>query len=167
MAYFRQRRSQEPYQPAFRRSNAESYAVDEDGDRIYTEDDYAEPASEAEWYPDEDAFAPDGADDAGAAFDPFNIPGGSFRYTEAFDDEDDETGEFPPDGDPLADELLTDAERAALRRNHWRLLAGLADFIGVIAGTAAILVLIALLVSLLNWLMADINQTFTMWQTRI
>ena len=62
---------------------------------------------------------------------------------------------------------LTDEERAELSRSNWRLLAGLADFGGVILGTAAILVLIALLVSLMNWLINDISQTFILLQTQL
>ena len=41
------------------------------------------------------------------------------------------------------------------------------DFVAIIAGTAAILILIALLVSLLNWLVSDVSQTFTLLQTHI
>ena len=72
------------------------------------------------------------------------------------------------DTDPLLDdELLTDEERNELRRSHWKLLAGLADFAGVILGTVAILVLIMLLVSLLNWLINDISQSFILLQKHL
>ena len=65
------------------------------------------------------------------------------------------------------DDLLTDEEKAALRRTRWHVLANLGDFIGVIAGTAAILVLIALILSLLHWVHSDMTQSFTLWQMRM
>ena len=154
--------------------------VDENGDRIYTEDDYAAPET-AEAFPDEwegpaayaagwtgeavlpdDAFQPDEADlpdDGGwaAEEDPYFPQEGSAPLFEGEPDFDDEL-------DPLSDELLTDEERAELRRSHWQLISGLADFAGVIVGTAAILVLVTLLVSLLNWLINDLSQSFILLQ---
>ena len=145
-------------------------------DRVYTEEDYAIPAepftdewaAEQEVYPSagwtgenfmpDEAFEPDeeellpepawtenfpGADEAPSRF-------GSFDYTD--------------DIDPLSDELLTDEEQAELKRSHWQLIAGLADFAGVIAGTAAILVLMTLLISLINWLVNDMSQSFILLQ---
>ena len=73
----------------------------------------------------------------------------------------------PEDIGPEDDDLLTDKEKAALRRTRWHVLANLGDFIGVIAGTAAILVLVALIISLLHWVRSDISQSFTLWQTRM
>ena len=73
-----------------------------------------------------------------------------------------------PDEVYLEDEdLLTDEEKAELRRDRWRVLANLSDFIGVIAGTAVILVLIALIITLVHWVRSDITQSFTLWQTRM
>lgn len=163
MTYFDHNRPQEPYQPAFppQEKVDVAYPVDEDDDRIYTEEDYA-------MAPDGDAFFPDEADDAelgaydGAA-QPFSYAGSYDTVTGSLLDDED----MLLDEDPLADELLTDEERQELRRSTWQLLAGLGDFAGVILGTAVILVLIALLVSLLNWLVSDVSQTFTIWQTRI
>ena len=65
------------------------------------------------------------------------------------------------------DDLLTDEEKAALRRSRWRVLASLGDFAGVIVGTAVILILIALIISLVHWVRSDITQSFTLWQTRM
>ena len=67
----------------------------------------------------------------------------------------------------LDDDLLTDEEKAALRRSRWRVLASVGDFAGVIAGTAVILILIALIISLVHWVRSDITQSFTLWQTRM
>ena len=64
----------------------------------------------------------------------------------------------------MSDELLTEEERAELKRSHWQLIAGLADFAGVILGTAAILIIVTLLVSLLNWLINDLSQSFILLQ---
>lgn len=153
MTYFKQRRSQRPHEPAFPQIPAES--LDGDDDRIYTEEDYAAPDLSALSLTEEDAFLPDEDD----GFYPEDYADEPDDY---YPDEDD----LDPDG-PLDDDLLTDEERAALRRSHWQLLSGLADFVGVIVGTGVILLLVMLLISLLNWLHADINQTFTLWQIKL
>lgn len=79
-----------------------------------------------------------------------------------YDDEDyDEELDFD-DGQPVTDE-----ERRLIRQGRWRVLAGVGDFFGVVAGTIAILVLTALLVSLITWVQRDITQSFTLWQTKL
>lgn len=154
----------------------------QDGDRIYQEDDYiAQPG--AEDYPDEweaaqpvgwtgenalsdDAFRPDEDDlplddEWAAAPEEGYLPyGDGEEYQPLFDGED----VYDDDLDPLDDEFLTDEERAELRRSNWQMISGLADFAGVILGTAAILLLVTLLVSLLNWLVNDLNQSFILLQ---
>lgn len=72
--------------------------------------------------------------------------------------------DYTDDGDPLDEDLLTEEEQEELRRSHWQLLANLGDLAGVILGTMAILVLVMLLVSLLNWLVGDMSQSFTLLQ---
>lgn len=159
MSYFDHRRSQQPYQPAFHQEPEAAYPVDEDGDRIYSEDDYAVT-------PDGDAFVPDDTEEAPAG--PYYAQ--PFSYMGAFNTMADtqEQEWLPEDAELLPDEeLLTEEERRELRQSNWKLLAGLADFAAVILGTAAILILIALLVSLINWLVSDISQTFTLLQTHI
>ena len=52
--------------------------------------------------------------------------------------------------------------RKLRRRGRFQLLAGLTDFMLVIVGVAAILVLIALIVSLITWLRSDLDQSFTL-----
>lgn len=84
-----------------------------------------------------------------------------------FDDEyyDEDTGEFfAADYDG---EYLDEEERFEERQNRWRLMAGIGDFLGVLAGTVVILLLVALLISLITWVQSDISQTFTLWQTKI
>ena len=98
-------------------------------------------------------------------------------YDDDFAPEDlDASAEMPYDSvydqpDPedlyLDDDLLTEEEQAALRRSRWRVLASLGDFAGVIAGTAVILILIALIITLVHWVRSDITQSFTLWQTRM
>ena len=48
-----------------------------------------------------------------------------------------------------------------------RAAAGESDFSAVLPGPVCILALIALLVSLLNWLHADIAQNFALWQNKL
>ena len=81
-----------------------------------------------------------------------------------------DSGYGQPDPEELYlddDDLLTEEEHAALRRSRWRVLASLGDFAGVIAGTAVILILIALIITLVHWVRSDITQSFTLWQTRM
>ena len=84
---------------------------------------------------------------------------------EAYPDEEDY--DFYEDDELLDEDMMTDEERALARRDRWQVLAGVGDFLAVIVGTAVILVLVALLVSLINWVHADITQSFTLWQTKI
>ena len=109
------------------------------------------------------ASAPDEEDAPEAGWDEEFPPEQDNEYSQlfagVFDDAD--------DLDPLDEELLTEEEQAELRRSHWQLLSGLADFAGVIIGTAAILVLMTLLVSLINWLVNDVSQSFILLQKNL
>ena len=145
-------------------SPAEDYAVKEDGEWAQTTA-YGAPGWTGEAYqpellPDE-AFAPDGEeflpDDA------WGPEADYLPYAPLFDGEE----EFTSDADPLDEELLPEEERAELRRSRWQLIAGLADVAGVILGTAAILVLVVLLVSLINWLINDVSQSFILLQKNL
>lgn len=146
MSYFDSNRRQQP--PA--------YPVDDDGDRVYTEEDYAVPA-------DGDAFRPDTEDDAELYANPFVAQ--PYTYSGSYDSMDDTVEDWEDENvSDYPEYELTAEEQAELRRSNWKLLAGLADFGAVILGTAVILVLIALLVSLMNWLINDVSQTFTLLQ---
>ena len=150
MAYFKHRRTQEPYQPTFRQPQAQ------DDDVVYTEEDYAaspdDPAWQEEWAAQNEAFLPDDAD-----YIPDEVydSGADFAGDDDFADTDD------------SDDLLTDEEREELHQSRWRLIAGLGDLAGVIIGVGVILLMVMLLISLLNWLAADIVQTFTLWQANM
>ncbi len=176
---FRRRRSAQSAPAA---PEVPAFPVDEDGDRRYTEEDYAIPdewEAEGGYLPEEDP-----AKFADMPLDGDFVPEEDLlpeEYAPEWDEPvpgADEWGYAPAD-DPFAyaagmvddedadlDELLTDEEREELSRSRWSLLAGLMDFAGVIVGTAVILVLVMLLVSLINWLMSDISQTFTLMQMR-
>lgn len=52
------------------------------------------------------------------------------------------------------------------RRDHYRVAAGVMEFLGVVLGVVSILVLTALLMSLLTWLAQDVNSTFAILRTR-
>jgi len=168
--------------------NPPAYSADADDDRIYTEDDYAVADSELpadEWeagadayaegswtgdqYLPDEAFEPDQEEypeegewsEEPLAPEEVPYPMGE-GYAPLF-----EGADFDDELDPLSDELLTDEERAELRRSHWQLIAGLADFAGVILGTAVILLLVTLLVSLINWLVGDVSQSFILLQKHL
>lgn len=119
-------------------------------------------APDERFAPGDEAFAPDEEEDwprEDWSADPFSVAGHDYAFQgDPLEDDD------LLDEDDLDDDLLTDEDRAELRRSNWKLLAGLADFAGVILGTAAILVTVALLVSLLNWLIADVSQSFVLLQ---
>ena len=152
--------------------------VDADGDRIYTEEDYAakEPMPD-EWsaeshyaasgwtgeafLPDE-AFEPDSEEEL--PHDEWAVEPAETPYTDEYIPLFEGEGGYDDDFDPLDDELLSEEEQSELRRSHWQLLSGLADFAGAILGTGAILVLGMLLVSLINWLVGDLSQSFILLQ---
>lgn len=58
-------------------------------------------------------------------------------------------------------------EVAARRKERFTLFNGVLDFVGVILGAVVILVLLAFLLSLINWVSTGINQTFSLWQNKL
>lgn len=52
------------------------------------------------------------------------------------------------------------------RANRWRMIHGIADFCGVVLGSVCILLMLALLFSLVNWLRQDISNTFAILKSR-
>lgn len=166
-----------------RRASAapETFAIEDENDQLLPEEDDAAPELPDEWEPGQgsytaagwpeeealpdEAFQPDDEDGewAAAPQDEFAPYPEEAEYSPQFE----EGIDLSDDLNPLSDELLTDEERAELRRSRWQLISGLADFVGVILGTAAILVLLTLLVSLLNWLINDISQSFILLQKNL
>lgn len=51
------------------------------------------------------------------------------------------------------------------KRDHFKVAAGVMNFLGVVLGVVSILVLAALLFSLLSWLRQDIASNFTIMRT--
>ena len=160
-------------------ANPPLYAPEKDAERVYTEDDYAVKPGAAlpdEWDADNDVYAAGWTGEAALPDDAFSpdedVPGEAWEedYEDAWPDAETppvfgfQAGDFDEDVDPLSDELLTEEEQEELRRSRWQLIANLSDFAGVILGTAAILVLMTLLISLLNWLVNDLSQSFILLQ---
>ena len=52
------------------------------------------------------------------------------------------------------------------RQDHFRVIAGVREFLGVVLGVICILVLLALLFSLVSWLTQDVSSTFAILRTR-
>lgn len=140
-------------------------------ERVYTEEDYAvhddlpdeDAPLEGDVHFRDDAFLPDADELPWDAPEEAFAPGdGDADYDRLFEGVFDDGRE--DEDDPLDEELLTDEELAELKRSHWQLLSSLGDFAGIILGTALILVLVTLLVSLINWLVNDMNQSFILLQ---
>ena len=52
------------------------------------------------------------------------------------------------------------------KQDHYRVAAGVMNFLGVVLGVAVIFVLLALLFSLVSWLIQDISSNFSILRTR-
>lgn len=81
------------------------------------------------------------------------------------DDPYDELGDTLP-GEEQPEALTFAEELAERRRGTYQVLSGVGDFLAVIAGVAIILILIAVLISLVNWVYADMVQSFQLLQPR-
>lgn len=80
---------------------------------------------------------------------------------------DDSEDDYEYDDEPYEDDYLDEQERREARQMRWKLLAGAGDVLAVLAGTVVILLLVALLISLITWVQADMSQSFTLWQTKL
>lgn len=80
-----------------------------------------------------------------------------------YDDED--QGDYALDDMPEQEELTPDREER--RESNLRMAFGLSNFLGVIMGAVAILFLLAVLISLLNWVYADFFQFFSLMKNRV
>ena len=54
-------------------------------------------------------------------------------------------------------------EERQRRRDRWRLMTGMTEFVAVAAGAAVCLILVLLIVSLINWLRQDAASTFAVF----
>ncbi len=82
------------------------------------------------------------------------------RYQDDYDNEYD----YEDEVDFLEDDP---EEKRLLHMGRIRVAAGVMDFLSVIAGMAVVLVMVAALISLINFLVGDIGQMFTLLQRRI
>lgn len=64
------------------------------------------------------------------------------------------------------DYFLRKEWEAQEKQDHYRVAAGVMNFLGVVLGVVAIFVLLALLFSLVSWLIQDISSTFSILRTR-
>lgn len=162
-------------------ANPPLYVPEKEDERVYTEDDYAVKADAPlpdEWAATRDVYPAGWTGEAAMPDEAFSPDGEDFPAAEWAEEENPDfypeeelpparyfqEGDFTEDIDPLSEELLTEEEQAELRRSRWQLIANLSDFAGVIVGTAAILILVTLLISLLNWLINDLSQSFILLQ---
>lgn len=58
-------------------------------------------------------------------------------------------------------------ERRQMHVGRLRVAAGVMDFLSVIGGMVMVLVMVAILISLINWLVTDVGQTFSLLQRRL
>lgn len=154
-------------------------------ERVYTEDDYAAPdaqglsygevsyAEKMDWLPTqemppvpEEPSLEDAPTQSWTAAPEEDVPEEEYVPIpmEGYDPMYDSETDYMDADDPLDDDLLTEEEQAELRRSQWQLLSNLADLAGIILGVGAILLLVMLLISLLNWLVGDLSQSFILLQ---
>ncbi len=99
----------------------------------------------------------------------------SFDPREAREEEDGEEDGYDDGFDGLTDEeppaeeeeeLLSEEERLQEKRRRFRIAAGIGDVSAILFGTALILVLVALLINLIQFVSSDFAQNFSLFQTR-
>ena len=84
----------------------------------------------------------------------------SMDYAESdYDDGFDDPAEEP-------EEELSEEEKKAIRKKRFRLMSGAGNLTAVIAGTAAILILLALLMNMIGFVINDADRNFTLFQTK-
>lgn len=87
--------------------------------------------------------------------------------TEFYDDVD-EGFEMLAEGSEEEELSEEDSEEEEVRRKErFQFIHGIGDFVAVIIGAVVILILVAFLISLFNFLSTDIRQTFTLWQNKL
>ena len=80
------------------------------------------------------------------------------EYDDGFDDPEDA-------GDPEED--LSEEEKKEIRKKRFRMMSGVGNLTAVIAGTVVILVLLALLMSMIGFVLNDMNRNFALLQTKL
>ena len=85
---------------------------------------------------------------------------GDDSYDDGFDELTEEEDPIPEE-DPLSEE-----ERRLEKRRRFRIAAGIGDLSAILFGTALILVLVALLINMIQFVTSDFSQNFSLFQTR-
>lgn len=98
-----------------------------------------------------------------------------FRGGDPFEEEEQAPEEYGPEEDLYDDgfdelteepeEELSEEEKAARKASRYRLAAGAGNLAAVIGGTVLILVLLALLFSMINFVTTDLSRNFSLFQT--
>ena len=78
--------------------------------------------------------------------------------TDDLDEDDDPLRDWEDDPAPGTD------EETLRQRDRLRVVYGVSDLFGVIAGAVLILLLVAVLVSLVNWVLSDMDQFLAIWR---
>ena len=95
----------------------------------------------------------------------FENSGENFSDTETeYVDSDYDDGFDDPD--EAEESELSDEELKKIRSNRFRVMSGAGNLAAVIAGTVAILALLALLMSMIGFVLNDADRNFTLFQTR-
>ena len=71
---------------------------------------------------------------------------------------------FDDPGEPEEEEL-SEEERSELRKKRFRMMSGAGNLTAVITGTLAVLVLLALLMSMIGFVLNDADRNLTLFQT--
>ena len=107
------------------------------------------------------------------AYFPENRTGEDYRRPQQAPEEDYSGEEYPEDNyddgfdDPEEEEdLLSEEERKETIRKRFRLASGAGNLTAVITGAVVILVLLALLLSMIGFVMNDAERNFTLFQNR-
>ena len=79
------------------------------------------------------------------------------EYDDGFDDFSEEEEQYP----------LSRKKQENIRKNRFLMATGAGNLLAVITGTIAILILLALLFSMIGFVLNDVERNFTLFQTRL
>ena len=91
-------------------------------------------------------------------------PGEEYGETPDYVESDYDDGFDDPAEEP--EEEISEEEKQAIRKQRFRLMSGAGNLTAVIAGTAAILILLALLMNMIGFVINDADRNFTLFQTK-
>ena len=91
-------------------------------------------------------------------------PGEEYTDSRDYVESDYDDGFDDPAEEP--EEEISEEEKQAIRKKRFRLMSGAGNLTAVIAGTAAILILLALLMNMIGFVINDADRNFTLFQTK-